>query len=126
MQSRNWFVLSPVMEYYYRRKHAEYQVLPPVKPGCETREEMMEFIYPQELDRVFIPKPLDGSQGQVIFELTHRTPSATIFWYLDNQYIGKTTDFHQVNIRTAAGWHRMTVTDMDGNQLVKRFQVVEK
>jgi penicillin-binding protein 1C len=126
MQNRNWFVLPPVMEFYYRKKHPEYQVLPPVKPGCDSKEEMMEFIYPQELNRVFIPRLLDGSRGQVIFQVTHRNPSATIFWYLDYQYIGKTTTYHQVNMHADAGWHRMTVTDMDGNQLVKRFQVVEK
>ena len=95
-------------------------------PGCGIRDEVMEFIYPQELNRIFIPRPLDGSTGKVVFELAHRNPGATVFWYLDNDYLGKSSTFHQMNIFTSAGWHRLTVTDMDGNQVVKRFQVVDK
>jgi penicillin-binding protein 1C len=126
IQNRNWFVLSPVMEYYYRRKHADYQSLPPVMPGCGIKEEVMEFIYPQELNRIFIPRPLDGGPGKVVFELAHRNPGTTVFWYLDNDYAGKSSTFHQMTMNATAGWHRLTVTDMDGNQLVKRFQVVDK
>jgi penicillin-binding protein 1C len=126
MLNKSWFVLPPVMEHYFRKKNPGYQPLPPVRPGCEAREEAMDFIYPQELDRIFIPKPLDGSQGQVIFELAHRNPEAIIYWYLDKVYLGKTTAFHQMNVYAPPGWHTLTVTDMNGNQLVKQFQVVDK
>jgi penicillin-binding protein 1C len=126
IQNMDWFVLPPVMEYYFRRKHADYQVLPPVMPGCRIKDEVMEFIYPQELNRIFIPRPLDGSPGKVIFELAHRNPGATVFWYLDNDYTGKSSTYHQMTMVANAGWHRLTVTDMEGNQLVKRFHIVDK
>ncbi len=126
IQNLNWFILPPAMEYYYRRKHPEYKPLPPVMPGCETDDEVMEFIYPREMDQIFIPRQLDGTPGEVVFELTHRDQLAEIHWFLDNRYAGKTTLFHQMSFRPSPGSHSLTVVDMAGNRLVKRFFMVDK
>ncbi len=126
MQNQSWFVLPPVMEYYYRRKHPDYAPLPAVKPGCNVLEVVMELIYPREMDRVFIPRQLDNTPGEVIFELAHRNAGAEVFWYIDNNFSGKTTAFHQLSIRPAPGWHLLTVVDNDGNQIQKKFLIVDK
>src|SRR5690606_3341221 len=34
MIHKSWFILPPVMEWYYKRKHYGYHLLPPFKPGC--------------------------------------------------------------------------------------------
>ena len=43
-----------------------------------------------------LTKQLDGSQGRTIFELAHQNPSTTIYWHLDNDYLGETSDVHQM------------------------------
>jgi penicillin-binding protein 1C len=125
IQPQSWFVLPPAMEFYYKRKHPDYVILPPVKSGCLVPEIVMEFIYPREMDRIFIPRQLDNSPGEVIFELAHRNPQSDVYWYLDDQYVGKTTYFHQLNLRPSQGWHLLSVVDQEGNQLQKRLMVVE-
>lgn len=126
MQQESRFVLPPVMEYYYKQKHPGYAFLPEIKPGCNIRETVMELIYPREMDRIFVPRQLDNSPGEAVFELAHRQPKTEVFWYIDQKFIGKTTVFHQLSLHPDSGWHLLTVVDQNGNQLQKKFLVVDR
>lgn len=126
MQHRNWFVLPPAMEYYYRQNNVLYSTLPPLLPGCLETHQQMEFIYPREWNKLFIPVDLDGTPGELIFDLAHRQNNVSVFWYLDEVFLGKTAGIHQLQIRPEKGWHKITVTDSFGNSLGKRFLVVNK
>ncbi len=123
LQTASWFVLPPAIEYYYRRKHPGYAMLPPVREGCQTDEAVMEFIYPRETNHLFIPRQLGNHPGVVIFEVAHRQPEAEVFWYIDDRYAGKTVLFHQMSLAPEPGWHLLTLTDREGNQITKRFHV---
>lgn len=126
MQHKNWFVLPPAMEYYYKRQNVLYATLPPLMPGCSETEQQLEFIYPREWNRLFIPVDLDGTPGKIIFDLAHRAGKVTVYWYLDNQFLGTTKNAHQLELRPDEGWHNITVTDNLGNSLTKRFKVVNR
>ena len=127
MQTVSWFVLPPAMEYYYRRMHPGYRPLPPPMPGCTPEEPVMELIYPREMDRLFIPRQLDGSAGEIIFEIAHRQgQSAVLYWYIDREFIGTTSSFHQMGLHPSPGRHTVTITDQEGNMLEKKFFVVDK
>ena len=124
IHSKSWFVLPPVQEYYFRRKHPSYSPLPPFRQGCSDRGTIMELIYPREMNRVFIPRQLDSTPGEVIFELAHRNPQTEVHWFVDQEYAGSTKNFHQISLSPSPGWHILTITDQSGNQLQKRFFVV--
>ncbi len=121
-----WFILPPAMDHFFRRSHPGHKPLPPVRQGCSSGEMVMELIYPREMDRIFIPRQLDGTPGEVIFEMAHRDPGATLFWYVDNVFAGKTAAFHQLSLHPEPGWHTVTVTDPEGNVLEKRILVMDK
>ena len=125
MTHKNWFVLPPAMEYYYKLRNPMYATLPPLLPGCTDEMENMEFVYPREWNNLFIPTDLDGTPGQLIFELVHRQPGAKVFWQIDNQFLGETTGIHQMAVSPDAGWHTLNVTDQQGNRLVRRFFISE-
>ena len=115
---QNRFVLPPVWEWYYKQHHPEYKTLPPFMPGCgEDTHSPMAFIYPQGNVRVYLPKQLDGSDGDVTFELAHSNANATVFWHIDNDYMGVTRDFHKYTFRPSRGRHSVTVVDNEGNSL---------
>ena len=84
---------------------------------------MMQFIYPYPNSIIKITKQLDGSWGKAVFDLAHRNPSTRVFWHLDNEYIGETSDVHQMELSPDAGEHALTVVDEGGNSLVVRFKV---
>ena len=121
---RKWFTLPPAWEWYYKQHHPEYKQLPPFKPGCgEDRLSPMQFIYPQMNAHVVLPKQLDGSPGEITFELVHNRRSATVYWHLDQSYLTLTQDFHKVTFLPSKGKHSMTVVDNEGNTLSVTFYV---
>ncbi len=126
MIHKSWFILPPAMEYYFKQKNPSYSLLPPLLPGCSNDFENMEFIYPRQWNHVFIPTYLDGTPGQIIFELVHRQKNATVFWHLDEQYLGTTKSIHQFALNPEKGWHTINVTDNLGNRHLKRFQIVNE
>jgi penicillin-binding protein 1C len=125
-----WFVLPPVQEFYYRRIHPEYRVLPPFRRDCgshiqaEAGRQVMSLVYPEQNTSVFIPIDLDGRPGQVVFEAVHRDSEAVIYWHLDEDYIGSTRHFHQVSLQPDPGEHRLILVDGSGRRLERTFQVL--
>jgi penicillin-binding protein 1C len=125
MISSSWFVLPPVMEWYYRKQNPRYHSLPSYLQGCgEGEDQAMELIYPGETRQVYIPRGLDGQLSRVVFEAAHRETGASIHWHLDEQYMGETTLIHQLEFLAPEGLHTLTLVDSKGNLLEKSFEVV--
>ena len=120
-----WFVLPPAQEWYYRTKNMDYKPLPPIHPDCmrSETERQIELIYPQQSLTVVLPRQLDGSQGQAVFRAAHRRRNATIFWHINNQFIGSTQAPHQIPVATEAGTHRLTLVDDAGISITEIFTV---
>jgi penicillin-binding protein 1C len=125
---KSWFILPPAQEYYFKSKNAGYNSLPPLKPGCNDQLNFhsMEFIYPHDETKVYIPYTFDGSKGQIVIEVAHRKQNVTIYWSLDEQYIGSTRQIHQMAICPSEGYHTITLVDETGEILVKKFEVIDK
>ncbi|WP_410492638.1 penicillin-binding protein 1C [Dysgonomonas sp. ZJ279] len=121
----SWFILPPSWEWYYKEQHPVYRTLPPYSPECrkDSNVKLMEFIYPFPNTTVNLPKQLDGSEGQIVFELAHRSPHNRVFWHLDNEFIGETKDFHKKEYIPSKGEHRLTVVDETGASLSIKFSV---
>ena len=121
----SWFVLPPSWEWYYKEQHQEYKSLPPYSPECREDSEvkLMDFIYPYPNAIISLPKQLDGSPGQLIFELAHRSPQNRVFWHLDSKYIGETKDFHNKEHSPEKGSHTLTVVDETGASVSTKFTI---
>lgn len=126
MQHRSWFVLPPVAEYFYKSKHPDYQTLPPFGNGCNTAETdaVMQFIYPKENTQIFIPKDMNGEKSRTVFEVAHRNSSKTLYWHIDEEYMGSTTDFHSLEVLPEVGKHLLVLVDDDGERAEIIFEVV--
>ena len=124
----SWFVLPPAMEFFYKQKHPEYKVLPPSAPGCTSGKniQVMEFIYPTQGVKIFIPRDQQGLRTRIIPEVAHRNPAKKIFWHLDNSFVATTRYIHQINIQAEPGDHVLTVVDEDGNSIRCSFTITGK
>jgi penicillin-binding protein 1C len=121
---QNWLALPPAWAWFYKQHHPEYKSLPTFKSGCgEDSHQPMQFIYPQANAKVRLPKQLDGSVGNITFELAHSNRDATVFWHIDNDYIASTADFHKLSVKLSSGSHFITVVDDEGNTLSTRIDV---
>ncbi len=120
-----YFVLPPVMEWFYKRHSVMYRPLPALYPSCATAhpDEMMAFVYPKSDARLTIPIGIKGDRQQVIFEIAHRNPSKTIYWTLNDTFLGQTRLNHQMPIDVAKGAYELRCVDEDGVELYRKIVV---
>ncbi|MFM9882565.1 MAG: penicillin-binding protein 1C [Burkholderiales bacterium] len=132
MAHANWFVLPPASEYFYRRHHADYRILPPYRSDCDANAGMrgtrgpIDLLYPTAGTRIYIPVDLAEAKSRVVFEAVHRDREAMLHWHLDEAYVGTTRTFHQRALDASAGTHTITVVDQQGNRLLRQFEVLAR
>ncbi len=127
MKHQTWFVLPATQEWYYRIKHPTYRTLPPFRPDCMPEGELvqpMELIYPMKNAKIRVPRELDGQTGRAVFEAAHRNPTAKIFWHLDENYIGETSNVHQMAFSPLPGMHTLTLVDENGVMISSSFEIL--
>jgi penicillin-binding protein 1C len=59
-----------------------------------------------------------------VFEAVSRRREATIYWHLDDRYLGETHTFHQQSLDIDPGEHILTLVDDEGERVARRFQVL--
>lgn len=127
METVSWFVLPPVQEWYYKMKNPFYKELPPFRESCANEgQQNMAVIYPKEMTGILVPRELDGSLGRTVFEIAHRQADATVFWHLDNNYIGSTQTIHRMETAPDPGRHTMTLVDQSGESISWEFEVLKR
>jgi penicillin-binding protein 1C len=128
MRHENRFVLPPVQEFYYRLRHPGYHRLPPYHPSCggAGRESAMQFIYPRDKAKIYIPRDLAGKPGEVVLEVAHRQPAVRIFWYVDREFVGQTQGAHQLPVYLKEGKYTLTITDETGEFLAAEIEILSK
>jgi len=127
MVAKNWFVLPPVMAWYYKSKHIEYLPLPPFKEDCMgTQTTSMDFIYPKPNSKIYLTKNFNSEVQPVIFKVAYSQREKQLFWYVDNVYKGVTKVFHEKPILMPAGFHYITVVDEYGNEIRRKIEIVKE
>ncbi|WP_298417593.1 penicillin-binding protein 1C [uncultured Kordia sp.] len=126
MTHKSWFVLPPLMEYYYQGKNPLYKTLPPYRNDCTSEgQKSMDFIYPAEAVKVFLPKDFDGEKNPLVLRLAHSIPETKVFWYVDEAFIGTTQTIHEMEILPKKGIHKITVVDEFGNEATRSVEIQE-
>ncbi|TXB62180.1 penicillin-binding protein 1C [Phaeodactylibacter luteus] len=121
-----WFLLPPAAAYFYQKRNPAYAPPPTWAPGCKDgQDDNMALIYPQHPARVKVPVDLDGQPSKVIFSAAHRFPGQTVYWHLDETYLGATTTFHSMELSPSPGHHLLTLVDEGGQTLQQPFFVLE-
>jgi len=127
MIHKSWFVLPPVQEWYYKSTDPTYIKLPPYRNDCVSYDNKpLQLIYPEHNAVIYIPIEITGKKGKVVFEAAHRKQSTTLFWHIDNEYIGSTKSIHEMGLNIAEGKHILTVVDELGNSITRNFTIVDK
>lgn len=119
-----WFVLPPLMAFYYKKSHPTYRNLPPFKENCKNAlEPTMAFIYPKNHAQISLTKNFEGNLNELVLQLAHTKPETSVYWYLDEKYLGQTNDFHELGILPGTGKHTIIAIDELGNEAKINIQV---
>lgn len=125
LHSKSWFVLPPVMAFYYKNQHINYKTLPPFREDCiGTHNTAPAFIYPKHESKIYLAKNFRSETQPFIAKAVTSTPDNTLYWYLDRQFLGATTNYHEQAINTSTGSHTITLIDTQGNEKSIQVEVV--
>lgn len=118
------FVLPPAQEYYYAAHTASYHPLPPVRPDCQSASaEQISVITPEHGSVVVLPRNFAGEVERIVMQAACRDAQTTLFWHLDDQFIGQTQGKHELAVRPDIGHHTLTLVDGHGHRKVVIFEV---
>ncbi len=128
-RKESWFILPPLMAWFYRPGHPGYRGLPPIWKDCLQNglgadNPPMSLIYPQTHTRILLPMDFSGEPTQLVLKAAHQDPHAKIFWHLDDVFLGTTQNFHHMACSPAEGTHRLVLVDERGYRLEKTFEVI--
>lgn len=122
IHQKSWFVLPPLMEYYYKDKNPFYKPLPKFRNDClGALKTTMKFIYPTEKSTIFLPKDFDGKQNEIILKVAHTNADAELYWYVDETFLASTKEKHELALSVKAGNYTISVTDTFGNEITQQL-----
>jgi penicillin-binding protein 1C len=114
------------MAYYYKDKNPFYKALPKFRKDCfGTVKNGMKFIYPTEKSTVFLPKDFDGKKNKLILKVAHSNREATLYWYVNETYVGTTKEIHELQIAPKIGEYNLTVVDDFGEEIRQKITIKE-
>ena len=124
IRTESRFVLPPTQEYYYAGHSTTYRKLPPMRPDCmSATRDQFSIITPEHNSILVVPRNFGGKSEKVVMKAACRDPEATLYWHVDDQYIGQTHGDHSIAYAPDIGEHWLTLVDNQGNRKVIRFEV---
>lgn len=118
---KSYFILPPVHKQYFRQLHADF-VEPPATQETEGGSSI-KFIYPNNGAQLAMPLKTDGTRSVMVCKAAHNNPAERLFWHLDDNYVGSTTDLHYVRLHPVPGNHRLTIYDSSGAHASINFEL---
>ncbi len=125
----NYYVVPAIAETYYKRYNPSYQTVPPLHPDClkgQYEKNYIAVIYPRSGSRIYVPYEWDRKKSKAVFSAVHRSDTANVYWHLDKKYIGKTREFHQIEIDPVPGMHELVLQDEYGSVVSTSFEVLSE
>ncbi len=128
MVKKSWFMLPPLLEWYYKRAHSNYRLPPAWSPNCPMNQdtEKMTMIYPNPNAKLFLPIDLNGELNEAVFEVAHAHQNSKIFWHLDGNYLGSTYQKHQMPLKPSIGMHELVLVDATGASISVPFTILDR
>ena len=117
-------VYPPAIAQYLRGAGRLIRPIPPVAPDCVvTDSRAVAITYPTDGARIFLPRDLDGTTQNIVVRAAHRDRASSLFWYLNDEYVGSTESDHTRAFELPAGTHAVAVIDRHGNTASAVFHV---
>ena len=123
-----FLMLPPTVAQYYKRNHPGWLSPPPLHPACDVDEthRVMEIVYPLKDDVIYLPRDFDKSEQSVVARVAHSRSDSKLFWYLDEQYLGESEDFHSFAFKPEEGSHKITIIDDQGNEAHRNIEILRR
>ncbi|MGY5353970.1 penicillin-binding protein 1C [Wenyingzhuangia sp. IMCC45467] len=124
IKEKTWFILPPNQAWYYKKNNSNYVAVPPVKKECiQANSKVMDFLSPNENTTFILTKDFNEKLNAIVIKATHQRNTETLFWYIDNTFIKKTNQHHEIAITPQKGKHQIIVVDQSGNKIIRNINI---
>ena len=122
-QQKSLLVYPPDVAYYLRAKGRYIEALPPHYPQCKAykADEAVKIIYPDMEAKLFLPRDFNGQTQSVVCRAGNSATSSTVYWYLDDHYLGSTKGEHRMSVTFKKGWNTLKIVDQTGATDTRRI-----
>ncbi|ASB50123.1 penicillin-binding protein 1C [Alkalitalea saponilacus] len=109
-------IYPPDVAYYLRAKGQFIEPIAGHNPECPAyrADEAVKIIYPDMEAKVFLPRDFDGQIQPVVCRAGHISTSSTVYWYLDDEYLGESKGEHRMSVVFRNGWNTLKIVDESG------------
>jgi penicillin-binding protein 1C len=123
--SKHYLIYPADVNYELKKRGHIPEVIPTHNRDCNivATGNPMHIIYPRDSAKVWIPRDFNGDFQRLVVKVAHNNPEKRLFWYLDDVYLGVTTDKSRYAVSVNKGWHDIIVKDEDGYTEQVRFFV---
>lgn len=123
-----WFVLSPVRAYFYSQQNATYRSIPEWHENCIIDEgaKSIQLIYPKNGQSLYLPIDNDGKKNELVLKAAYTDIEGELFWHLNNTYLGKTRERHQMSFNLKPGKYELRLIDESGSSIISSFTILEE
>lgn len=125
MVSTPWFVLPPTMAYYYKQQNNHYRELPPWRADCveSSQKNVIDFIYPKHNDILHLTKGFNTKTQPFTASAATSKSTDTLYWYLDQKYLGNSVLKHNKNIIADPGKYTLRIVNQNGDSKAISIQI---
>jgi penicillin-binding protein 1C len=123
----NYFIVPTLAETYFKRYNPSYRSMPTLHPHCASTHQSnqdLAIVYPRNGSKIYVPYEWDKEKSRAVFSAVHRSDTALVYWTLDKHFLGKTKEFHQIEIDPKPGKHQLVLQDEYGSMVTTRFEVL--
>lgn len=126
--SKNILAYPPLVTSYLRRNGAVVEKVPYHNPHCQhyKANDLIVIEYPKPNSKIYVSRDFDRAYQPVVFSAVHHISDQSLYWYLDNKYIGTTKDKHKMAVVPKPGEHVLSLTDGFGNKKSVQFFTTQK
>jgi penicillin-binding protein 1C len=123
--AESFLLFGPKVTAYRRAAGIPAQERPRHNPNCPAYQARtaLQVLYPLPGSRLFLPRDYDGAAQDLVLRAAAPSTEA-LHWYVDQRYMGRTTERHHLPVRLTPGEHRLMVLDGEGHSASVMFEVV--
>lgn len=122
IKRRNYFILPPAVAGYFKSWNPDFKMPPPFHPGIRDVESTLKIMYPNK-SRILLFGT--ANEMEVSFKAGGTTKDGTIYWHVDDLFIGSTNSIHELKYTLPAGKHTLLILDEHGNQQTTTFDILK-
>jgi len=122
IKQKSYFILPPVVVNYYKAWNPSFQVPPPWHPDIKDAAQHLKIIFPDKSTLLCFGQ---NTSMKVNFKAMAEAKNTTLYWHVDDTYIGTTTNIHELQYDLPVGKHVLSIIDENGNEQQTTFSIAK-